>query len=347
LAIANETKKSIISDVISKQLPAAKAAYDLLQQEAVRMNEIKESQSLELQGVSGNINNARVVLRGRIIRYFQDLQLQAKNIGMNTFNDFLHREIGSEGSLINQNVQEIFNDEVNSIVQDLNRIQININNEINHFNDMVTAIGKQGIKYLSKPGVITNQTVLIARDGITTVAKTLGVDIGKFLKFKPWGATKLANGFASAVAIVGIAFEAWDSYQEREREVKFKEGIDHLINNLEQQQNEIVKLIDGPDFANTFFPAFVLLKEQLSGIEHEMTELHQRHQRFKKWYEIGETIDVDFREIQPTGKSHFEEVSAIEVNIKPVVGMIDEEMATAPPKNMMGESKPFWKRIFS
>ena len=75
LAIANETKKSIISDVISKQLPVAKAAYDLLQQEAVRMNKIKESQSLELQGVYGKINNAKVALRGRIIRYFQDLQL--------------------------------------------------------------------------------------------------------------------------------------------------------------------------------------------------------------------------------------------------------------------------------
>jgi len=347
LAIVNETKKTIISDVISKQLPAAKAAYNLLQQEAFRMNKIKENQSLELQGVFSKINNSKVVLRGRVIRYFQDLQLQAKNVGVETFDDFLHREIGSEGILINQRVQEIFNDEVDSIVQDLNRIQININNEINHFNDMVTAVGKQGIKYLAKPGVITNQTVLIARDGINAVAKIFGADISKFLKFKPWGATKLANGLASAAAFVGIAFELWDSYQEKERVAKFKEGIDQLVKNLEKQQNEIVNLIDSSDFASTFFPSFDVLNNQLSGIEVEMVELHEKHQRFKKWYETGETIDVDFRELQPAGTSHFEKVPTIEVDIKPFVSTIEEQKQLTLPKRMEEDGKPFWKRMLS
>jgi len=48
-ALANEAKKSIISDVISKQLPAAKDSYDLLHQEVVRLSKINETQTKELQ----------------------------------------------------------------------------------------------------------------------------------------------------------------------------------------------------------------------------------------------------------------------------------------------------------
>ena len=144
LVLANETKKTIISDVITKQLPAAKEAYALLADEARRITEIKQTQAIELQRIQEDIGKSQVRLRGRLLRYFEDLKLQAKNVGMNTFNEFIHREIGDEGCLVQQRIQEMFSDEVGSISRDLSRMQINVNNELAHYNDVVSALGKKG-----------------------------------------------------------------------------------------------------------------------------------------------------------------------------------------------------------
>ncbi len=311
LALANETKKAIISDVITKQFPAAKEAYALLADEARRVTEIKQSQAIELQKVYGNIGQAQVHLRGRVLRYFEDLQLQAKNVGMNTFNDFTHREIGNEGCLVQQRIQEIFSDEVGGISRDLSRIQVNVNNELAHYNDVVSALGKKGVNFLSQPGVITNSNVLFVRNGVNAATKMVGLDISKYLKFKPWGATKLASGLGSALAVVGIALEAWDSYKEQGRQAKFAETISIMIANFQEQSKEVMRLVDAPDFSNQFFPAFVSLKQQLTAIDTEMNTLQERQVRFKKWYDNGTAIDAEFREISQNDRVKWESVPDI------------------------------------
>ncbi len=297
LVLANETKKTIISDVITKQLPAAKEAYALLADEARRITEIKQTQAIELQRIQEDIGKSQVRLRGRLLRYFEDLKLQAKNVGMNTFNEFIHREIGDEGCLVQQRIQEMFSDEVGSISRDLSRMQINVNNELAHYNDVVSALGKKGVSFLSQPGIFTNSNVLAVRDGVNAATKMVGLDISKYLKFKPWGATKLANGLGSALAVVGIALEAWDSYKEQERQAKFAETISTIVTNLQEQSKEVTRLVDAPDFSDRFFPAFVSLRQQLTAIDTEMSLLQERQVRFKKWYDSGTVIDAEFREI--------------------------------------------------
>ena len=311
LALANATKKAIISDVITKQFPAAKEAYALLADEARRVTEIKQSQAIELQKVYGTIGQAQVRLRGRVLRYFEDLQLQAKNVGINTLDDFTHREIGNEGCLVQQRIQEIFSDEVGGISRDLSRIQVNVNNELAHYNDVVSEIGKKGVNLLSKPGVITNSNVLAVRDGVNTATKMVGLDISKHLKFKPWGATKLANGLGSVLAALGIALELWDSYKEQERQAKFAEAISTMIANFQEQSKEVTRLVDAPDFSDQFFPAFVSLKQQLTAIDTEMNTLQERQVRFKKWYDNGTAIDAEFREISHNDRVKWESVPDI------------------------------------
>lgn len=349
LALANETKKTIISDVITKQLPAAKEAYALLADEARRVTEIKQNQSIELEKIYRSIEEARVRLRGRILRYFEDLQLQTKNVGLSTFNDFVHREIGNEGCLVQQRIQEIFNDEVGGISRDLNRIQININNELSHYNDVVFALGKRGIKFLSQPGVISNGNVLAMRDGVNSVTKMAGLDISKHLKFKPWGATKLASGIGNALAIFGIALEVWSSYKEHEREAKFAENISATIKDFQSQCKEVVGLIDGPDFSNQFFPTFVSLKQQLIAIDAEMRTLQERQMRFKRWYENGTAIDAEFREISQNHNIKWEKMSDFVLDTTTTLETQTSTAVTNTPdaSESVAPKSSFWSRFFS
>src|SRR5690606_3533559 len=129
---------------------------------------------------------------------------------------------------------------------------------------------------------ITKDNVLLARDGLNAATKMVGLDISKYLKFKPWGATKLASGLGSAVAILGVALEVWDSYKEQERQAQFAKVIESMISNFQIQSKEVAQLIDAQDFADQFLPTVVTLKQQLNSIEDEMVALHVRQLRFKK-----------------------------------------------------------------
>lgn len=349
LALANETKKSIISDVITKQLPAAKEAYALLADEARRITEIKQSQALELKKIHGNIGDAQVRLRGRLLRYFEDLQLQVKNVGLSTFDDFIHREVGNEGCLVQQRIHEIFNDEVGSIAHDLNRIQINVDNELAHYSDVVSSLGKKGVSFLSKPGVITNSSILAARDGLNVATKMVGLDISKYLKFKPWGATKLANGLGSALAVVGIALEAWASYQEQERQKKFDETIHGMIESFQEQSREVIGLVGQSDFSDRFFPAFANLKQQLESIDTEMGLLQERQLRFKTWYDNGTAIDAEFREISNNEHVKWESVPDIVLDTTPIAEIIAPAAPIAPSEGAKVKvaKASLWSKLFS
>ncbi|WBM41485.1 50S ribosome-binding GTPase [Comamonas aquatica] len=351
LALANETQKSIISDVITQQLPAAKEAYALLADEARRLTEIKQSQGLELQKAHTNIGNAQVRLRGRLLRYFEDLQLQTRNVGISTFNDFMHREVGDEGCLVQQRIQEIFSEEIGGINTDLYRIQTNVNNELMHYDDVLNAMSKKGVKFLSKPGVITNGSVLAVRDGINTATKLVGLDISKYLKFKPWGATKLANGLGSALAMVGIALEVWDSYKEKERQNQFAETVTSMISNFQMQSKEVIQLIDAPGFAERFFPTFVTLKQQLSAIDDEMNTLQDRQERFKKWYGMGTAIDAEFREINSGSGNYqpaWENAPEIVLDTTPIIETVAQKFSPAPEQSEQTPAKTsLWSKLFS
>jgi Dynamin-like helical domain len=186
---------------------------------------------------------------------------------------------------------------VGAISRDLSRIEIGIQNELLRYNDVVGSLGKKGIQFLAKPGVITNTNIIAVRDGINTATRVIGLDIGKYLKFNPWGATKLASGIGSALAVVGVALEIWDSYKEQERKAKFTVAINTMIDNFKNQAKEIITLIDAPNFSEQFFPDFADLRRQLTGIGNEMSTLQERQLRFKRWHENGIAIDAEFREI--------------------------------------------------
>jgi len=204
---------------------------------------------------------------------------------------------------------------------------------------------------LSKPGVITNGSVLAVRDGINTATKLVGLDISKYLKFKPWGATKLANGLGSALAVVGIALEAWDSYKEQERQTQFAETIRSMISNFQMQSKEVIQLIDAPEFADRFFPAFATLKQQLSAIDDEMNTLQERQARFKKWYGTGTAIDAEFREINSSNGSYqeaWEEVPDIVLDTTPIIETVAQKSAAASHQSAQVPAKTsLWSKLFS
>ncbi|MCG3717832.1 50S ribosome-binding GTPase [Aliarcobacter butzleri] len=307
-----ETQKSIIQDILNKQLPISKKLNDSIEQEISKLKDICFIVEKNLNSLEPNIKDAKVYLRDFITNYFTDLILQVEGTGLETFNEFYEKEIGSEGININTKIQNVFEQQIGSINLEVKKIETNFNLEINSFNKVVRDYGKQGLNYLSKSNVINKDTVIATRNLIVSGAKTIGFDISKYLKFKPWGATKFASGTGVALSGLSLLIEAWDSYEKYQQEKKFKEliyGKNRDSQNREEedfgikekfeiQRKEYIDLICSEDFIAKFFPNYLNLKNELNEMNRDISKMSETKELFRKWFEKGNEINRMAKEDQ-------------------------------------------------
>ena len=307
-----ETQKSIIQDILNKQLPISKKLNDSIEQEISKLKDICFIVEKNLNSLEPNIKDAKVYLRDFITNYFTDLILQVEGTGLETFNEFYEKEIGSEGININTKIQNVFEQQIGSINLEVKKIETNFNLEINSFNKVVRDYGKQGLNYLSKSNVINKDTVIATRNLIVSGAKTIGFDISKYLKFKPWGATKFASGTGVALSVISLFIEAWDSYDKYQKEKEFKEliyGKNRDSQNREEedfgikekfeiQRKEYIDLISSEDFIAKFFPNYLNLKNELNEMNRDISKMSETKELFRKWFEKGNEINRMAKEDQ-------------------------------------------------
>ncbi|MDH4567195.1 labile enterotoxin output A [Pseudomonas sp. BN414] len=294
-ALANDMRASVIRDVLSNQLPIAIENDQKVSLEVGKLDELNVRLGKQLAVTGQQIEDARISLREFATRYFSDLILQAKGCSLETFADFFEREVGAEGIILSTRLQNEFSRQTQSISLEVEKMQVGFDSEVNHFNTTVKALGKQGINHVLKGNLINNTTVLAARDGLTTIAKTVGMDIGKYLKFKPWGAVKFAKGANGALAFLGVALEAWDSWEQYKREEAFKKSIATMVDNFEQQRQDFLALVNSERFKEEFFPDYLLLNSRRQELQSNLDEGRKRQQRFQAWRAEAETIDAEFK----------------------------------------------------
>ncbi len=296
-ALANEMRASVIRDVLNNQLPVAIENDEKVAQEVGRLDELNTRLVNQLAMTGQQIEDARINLRNFATRYFSDLIIQAKGSSLETFGDFFEREVGAEGIIVSTRLQNEFSRQTQSITLEVEKMQIGFDSEVNHFNTTVKALGKQGINHVLKGNLINNTTVLAARDGLTTIAKTVGMDIGKYLKFKPWGAVKFAKGANGALAFIGVALEAWDSWEQYKREEAFKKSVAEIVSNFEQQRQDFLNLVNSEGFKEQFFPDYLLLNTRRQELQTNLDESRVRQQRFQAWRDEAEAIDAEFKRL--------------------------------------------------
>ncbi len=161
-------------------------------------------------------------------------------------------------------------------------------------------LGKIGINFLNQSGFINATNIKLTRDGIVAVAKFTGIDLA--LKFKPWGAFKLASNVNKALPLIGFAFEAWDSWSKYQKEQKLEEAKKEMVSNFDNQKKEILDLInDETRFKQTCFSSALELEKSLQEIKEAIEKTQECDQEFEKWIQTGEDFikGEDFIEVEP------------------------------------------------
>ena len=295
LPLAKEMQSSVISDILFKQVPEAEINHCKISEQVAKLSAMIVDLTTKLDRTSRDIENARAGLCDFAVNYFGDLIIQVKGCNLETFSEFYEREIGSEGIIVGTRLQKEFNQRTQSITFEMKKMHVNFNSEVDHFNVTVKALGKQGVNHVLKSNLINRSTVLAARDGVVSIAKTVGLDLGKHLKFKPWGAVNFAKGANGALAFVGVALEVWDSWEKYKREDAFKKMVQTIIVNFETQRKDFIDMINGEDFYNNFFPDYMDLKNKNEDLNLSLKESRERQQSFERWKEGAQAVEAKFR----------------------------------------------------
>ncbi len=299
LTIIEEAKKSVIQDVVDRQMPLTKKEQQNLKRELEYLNKAMEKRRKEIQSLNGEIFQARINLKEFIMRYFSDLSRQVAGTSLETFNDFVKREIGNEGINIDTKVQNAFERETQGILNEIAKIETSFKADRSLFEKHAGTLGKIGNEFLKQSGLINATNIKLARDTIVAVGKFVGIDLA--FKFKPWGAVKLAGNLNKALPLIGVAFEAWDSWNKYQKDQKFEEAK-KMVSNFDNQKKEILDLInDETRFKQTCFLSALELEKSLQEIKEAIEKTQACDQEFEKWIKAGEDLinGEDFIEVEP------------------------------------------------
>ncbi|GAA7454494.1 50S ribosome-binding GTPase [Helicobacter pylori] len=300
LTIIEEAKKSVIQDVIHRQMPPAKQALQDINGEMEYLNKTLEKRRKDLQNLNSEISQARIHLKEFITRYFSDLIRQVLGTSLETFNDFVTREIGDKGINIETKVQNEFERQTQGIVNEIAKIETGFNADMGLFEKHAGTLGKIGIDLLKQSGFINATNIKLARDALVATGKLAGMDLA--LKFKPWGAVNLAGSINKCLPLIGLAFEVWDSWKESQKIEKLEKAKEEMKSNFDNQKQEILDLInDETRFKQTCFPSVFDLEKCIQACEENVKKTQECAQGLEKWIQTGEDFikGEDIIDVEP------------------------------------------------
>ncbi|MFP6047121.1 LeoA/HP0731 family dynamin-like GTPase [Helicobacter pylori] len=300
LAIIEEAKKSVIQDVIHRQMPLAKKEQQGIKREMEYLNRMIEKRRKDLQNLNNEISQARINLKEFITMYFSGLIAQVSSTSLETFNDFAMREIGDKGINIETRVRNAFERETQGIFNEMAKIETGFDADRSFFEKQAGTLGKIGINFLNQSGFINATNIKLARDALVATGKFVGIDLA--LKFKPWGAVNLAGSINKGLPLIGLAFEAWDSWKESQKIEKLEKAKGEMTSDFNNQKQEILDLInDETRFKQTCFPSVLELEKCIQACEENVKKTQECAQGLEKWIQTGEDFinGEDIIDVEP------------------------------------------------
>ena len=190
LEVIKQTEKSIIKDILNNILPKSEEIFKNVSFECSKMKTMCEKLKEELKIIKQNIADAKKELRNNITNLFTDLILQNNGLTLETYKEFFEKNIGDKGVVLETNIRNMFDDYINSADVKISKLKDKYTQETNHFLDICEQFNVKGM--LNTVGdlvkTIDNQMILNVRNVFDLP-----------IKFKPWGALKLADNISKWV----------------------------------------------------------------------------------------------------------------------------------------------------
>ena len=138
------------------------------------------------------------------------------------------------------------------------------------------------------------------RDFILSGRNTISSLTGISMKFKPWGAVKLAKNLGSALAFVGVGIEVIELFKQHENAKKLDKAREDIIAYLNDYEKNIVEQFRGSDeeLIKEFAPALQKMKNMYNDMLSQDKNISNMKVQIEEWYRNPKNIqDIGFEEI--------------------------------------------------
>ncbi len=112
----------------------------------------------------------------------------------------------------------------------------------------------------------------------------------------------MAGNINKALPLIGLAFEAWDSWNTHKKIQEFEKAKEEMKSNFDGQKQEILALInDETRFKQTCFPAIFELERSFQELEESIKKTQEFSEGLEKWIQTGEDFikGEDFIDVEP------------------------------------------------
>ena len=293
-----DAQKLIIDEIITDEIPALREKKEELDEAIEYLEEHIKKYERDIDNVRKDIVTSSIEMRRFIIDYFTELILDARKCDFDTIQSYLETKIGPEGSVITNTIECKITEEAESICGSIKTTAVKFEEGLRQSNSLMKELGTNGAKYLIKnKDLINSKNIIAIRDGAVALAQKIGLNIGKSLKFKPWGAVKWAKNLKGLLEVIGIALELWQAWDEKKKEEEFQNAIDKLVKELGQMRDAWVDIFKSENFAEEYFPNYVQLKDDLKLRKEALVEQRNQQDDFEKWCTDFNKLDSEYRRL--------------------------------------------------
>lgn len=281
-AAKRQTCLAILRDVADRLVTPAREAAEQAEREAAVADGKAREEGPRLARYKREAGEAQIALRRTVIDYLGELIIEAKSTDMENFADFFDRKVGPNGVVVEATIRNAFTRELGPTSQQLVAMSTTFAVDAPEGNAMTVALGKVAGRYGS--GVSVNNTmVLKARDWVMPA-----------LKFKPYGALKLARAANGALAGIGIAVELWSMWKDAQKRQQFDKDRQAIVDDLELQRSALLAQIDAPEFITTYFPQIGEMQALFEAFAAAFSSAAERHRRMREWAMEAENFHLRF-----------------------------------------------------
>lgn len=297
-ALITGQQQSIITDVLTNKLNSINSVFNQIDKELVNnQNSIRELDyklTQTTQEIRKNLKN----LKTELLNYIKDIRIDIMGADASTFGEIFMNKIGNEGNLFNDGIENIYTEYTSFNSVKITNLEKTISDQLafreNLSNKMINGLVKDGINGLRLVPVSQMRDFILS--GRNTISSLTGIS----MKFKPWGAVKLAKNLGSALAFVGVGIEVIELFKQHENAKKLDKAREDIIAYLNDYEKNIVEQFRGSDeeLIKEFAPALQKMQNMYNDMLSQDKNISNMKVQIEEWYRNSKNIqDIGFEEI--------------------------------------------------
>jgi len=298
-ALITGQQQSIITDVLTNKLNSINSVFNQIDKELVNnQNSIREL-DYKLTQTTQEIRKNLKSLKTQLLNYIKDIRIDIMGADASTFGEIFMNKIGNEGNLFNDGIENIYTEYTSFNNVKITNLEKTISDQLafreNLSNKMINGLVKDGINGLRLVPVSQMRDFILS--GRNTISSLTGIS----MKFKPWGAVKLAKNLGSALAFVGVGIEVIELFKQHENAKKLDKAREDIIAYLNDYEKNIVEQFNRSDeeLIKEFAPALQKMQNMYNNMLSQDKNISNMKVQIEEWYRNSKNIqDIGFEEIK-------------------------------------------------